>query len=94
MSAAQKDHDGSVSIWGQLITTFFCVDDIFVNAEVDEKVDEMVDYLNTTTINTNRDRSYQDETEWWQTTLMTPKDKLSEARSTTDFQVPGIIHLK
>ena len=43
------DHEGSVSIGGQLITNFRFADDIVVNAEEEEEAGVMVDRLDTTT---------------------------------------------
>ena len=43
------DHEGSVSIGGQLITNFRFVDDIVINAEVEEETGVLIDRLDTTT---------------------------------------------
>ena len=43
------DHEGSISIGGQLITNFRFADDIVVNAEEEEEADVLIDRLDTTT---------------------------------------------
>ena len=49
MCEALDDHEGSVSIGGQLITNFRFTDDIVVNAEEEEEAGVLVDRLDTTT---------------------------------------------
>ena len=49
MCEALDDHEGSVSIGGRLIVNFRFVDDIFVNAEMEEEAGVLVDRLDTTT---------------------------------------------
>ena len=49
MCQALDDHEGSVSIRGQLITNFRFADDIVVNAEEEEEADVLVDHLDRTT---------------------------------------------
>ena len=49
MCKALDDHEGNVSIGGQLITNFRFADDIVVNAEEEEAAGVLVDHLNTTT---------------------------------------------
>ena len=48
MCEALDDHEGSVSIGGQLITNFLFADDIVVNAE-EEEAGILIDYLDRTT---------------------------------------------
>ena len=48
MCEALDDHEGSISIGGQLITNFHFADDIVINAE-EEEAGVLVDRLNTTT---------------------------------------------
>ena len=48
MCEALDDHEGSVSIGGQLITNFRFADDIVVNAEDEEKAGVLVNRLDTT----------------------------------------------
>ena len=49
MCETLDDHEGSVSIGGQLITNFLFADDIVVNAEEEEEAGILVDRLDTTT---------------------------------------------
>ena len=49
MCEALDDHEGSVSIRGQLITNLRFADDIVVNAEEEEEAGILVDRLDTTT---------------------------------------------
>ena len=49
MCEALDDHEGSVSIGGQLITNFRFADDIVVNADEEEEAGVLVGHLNTTT---------------------------------------------
>ena len=49
MCEALDDHEGSVSIGGQLITNFRFADDIVVNADEEEEAGVLVGCLNTTT---------------------------------------------
>ena len=49
MCEALDDHEGSVSIGGQLITNFRFVDDLVVNAEEEEEAGVLVDCHDTTT---------------------------------------------
>ena len=49
MCEALDDHEGSVSIGGQLITNFRFADDIVVNADEEEEAGVLVGRLNTTT---------------------------------------------
>ena len=49
MCEALDDHEGSVSIRGQLITNFRFEDDIVVNAEEEEEAGVLIDRLDRTT---------------------------------------------
>ena len=49
MCEALDDHEGSVSIWGRLITNFSFADDIVVNAEEEEEAGVLIDQLDRTT---------------------------------------------
>ena len=49
MCEALDDHEGSVSIGGQLIINFRFADDTVVNAEEEEEAGILVDRLDTTT---------------------------------------------
>ena len=50
MCEALDDHEGSVSIGGQLFTNCRFADDIVVNAEEEEEAGVLLDCLDTTTI--------------------------------------------
>ena len=49
MCEALEDHEGRISIGGQLITNFHFADGIVVNAEKEEEAGVLVDRLDTTT---------------------------------------------
>ena len=49
MCEALDDHEGSVSIWGRLITNLRFADDIVVNAEEEEEAGVLTDRLDRTT---------------------------------------------
>ena len=49
MYKALDDHEGSVSIWGRLITSFRFADDIVVNAEEEEEAGVLINHLDRTT---------------------------------------------
>ena len=71
---ALDDHEGSVSIGGQLISNFHFADDIVVNAEEEEEAGVLVDRLDITTKDTKW-RSAQTRQKWWQTTQMASKER-------------------
>ena len=49
MCEALDDHEGSISIWGRLITNFRFPDDIVVNAEEEEEAGVLIERLDRTT---------------------------------------------
>ena len=65
MCEALDDHEGSVSIGGQLITNFRYADDIVVNAKEEKDASVSIQPQQGTNW-----RSVQTRQKWWQTTQM------------------------
>ena len=97
MCEALDDHEGSVSIRGQLHYQLRFADDIVVNAEEDEEeAGILVDRFDTTTTRYKMgDPSRQDESDDKQSHWLPKRDqnKRSEARRSGELQVPWGNHL-
>ena len=76
MCEALDDHEGSVSIGGRLITNFRCanINDIVVNAGVEEEAGVLVDRLVQPPQGTKW-RLVQSRRKWRQTTQMVSKER-------------------
>ena len=96
MCEVLDDHEGSVSIGGQLITKFRFADDIVVNAEEEEEAGVLTDRLDRTTTRYKiGDRFIQDISDDKQPKWLPKRDqdKRPEARRSGKLQVPWGNHL-
>ena len=92
MCEALDDHEGRVSIGGQLITNFRFADDIVVNAEEEEEAGVLIDPLDRTTTRYKMEIS-PDKTKVMTNNSNGDQDKRSEARRSEKLQVPWGNHL-
>ena len=92
MCEALDDHEGRVSIGGQLITNFRFADDIVVNAEEEEEAGVLIDPLDRTTTRYKMEIS-PDKTKVLTNNSNGDQDKRSEARRSEKLQVPWGNHL-